>query len=176
MDVMPSQAAAGFGFSGMGGPLLPPQAAANGMGRMPMPPQAQAGSPDGLGGHIQYEPYERDLPMAPTTRYHTQELGYELPFEPKDTTTSAAIQSAGFTALLVAVSVGLGVAAGGPYGAGAGLMLAGAVANGYRAQKWMNEADPGKKNEAVVSATFAVGEIVLGSYLAYKAYKEKQKG
>jgi hypothetical protein len=38
----------------------------------------------------------------------------------------------------------------------------------------MNEQDAGRRHEAVVSATFAVGEVLLGSYLAYKAYKSKK--
>jgi hypothetical protein len=154
LAMMPPQAAAGFpgmGGLGMGGP-----------------------SPDGLGAM-------RTIPQQSTVRYHPSPLemqpmpvGMTLPIEPKDTSSGAAVQSAGFTALLSAIAIGLGVATGGAYGAGAGLMLAGALANGYRAQKWINEQDAERRHEAVVSATFAVGELALGGYLAYKAYKAKQ--
>lgn len=135
-----------------------------------MPPQAAAGfpgfgsGPDGMG----------DLPQRPMVQYHAQPLAMTLPIEPKDTSSGAAVQSAGFTALLSAVSIGIGVATGGVLGAGAGLMLAGALANGYRAQKWINEQDAERRHEAVVSATFAIGELALGGYLAYRAYKAKQ--
>lgn len=144
-----------------------------------MPPQAAAGirgvgglvpmgaSPDGLG--------QPPFPQTPTVRYHAQPgTGMTLPIEPKDTSSGAAVQSAGFTALLSALAIGIGVATGGAYGAGAGLMLAGALANGYRAQKWINEQDAERRHEAVVSATFAVGELALGGYLAYRAYKAKK--
>jgi hypothetical protein len=95
--------------------------------------------------------------------------------EPHDVSSGAAVRSAGFTALLVAASVGLGVAAGGPWGAGAGLLLAGAVANGYRAQKWWDSAEASEKHEAVVSGVFAAGATGMGVYMAYKAYQEKQE-
>lgn len=126
--------------------------------------------PDGL-GQVRQLPMQSTLPQYEIER---EQLGYELPVEPKDTSSAAAVRSAGFTALLSAVSIGVGVAMAGPVGGAAGLMLAGALANGYRAQKWMNEQDPGRRHEAVVSATFAVGELALGSYLAYKAYKTKK--
>lgn len=163
-----------------------------------LPPQAQAGmgalglSPDGIGAMLSIDPtraarapstalgpppaplaISRGVPPEATVHYHGQPLGYEAPIEPKDTSTSAAVQSAGITSVLVAVAIGAGVVAGGVWGAGAGLMLAGALANGYRAQKWMDSNNASERHEAVVSATFGVGELVLGGYLAYRAYKDK---
>lgn len=138
---------------------MPPQAAAG------FPFGGMGGSPDGLG---------MSIPQVPTVQHHLQPMGMTLPIEPKDTSGGAAVQSAGFTALLVAIGIGIGVGTGGAYGAGAGLMLAGALANGYRAQKWINEQDAERRHEAVVSATFAVGELALGGYLAYRAYKAKK--
>jgi hypothetical protein len=160
--MLPPQAAAGYG-------AMPPEAYAGYGG---LPPQAAAGvSPDGLGATIR-----QPFPQSPTTpHYHLQELGYELPVEPKDTSSSAAVQSAGFTALLAALGIGVGVAVGGAWGAGSGLLLVGGIANGYRAQKWMSEEDPGKRHEAVVSATLAVGEVLVGAWMGYKAYKAKKK-
>jgi hypothetical protein len=118
-------------------------------------------SPDGIGSTI---------PTEPITRYYP--VSGELAFlEPKDTSGAAAAQSAGFTALLAAVGLGVGTALGKGWGAVAGLMLAGAVSNGYRAQKWMNDEDPSKRHEAVVSATFGVFEAIMGSYAAWKASK-----
>jgi len=93
--------------------------------------------------------------------------------EPQDTSQGAAVRSAGFTALLVASAVGIGVAVGGPWGAGAGLLLASALTNGYRAQKWYDSQNPGEKHEAVVSAVFAAGTLGVGAWMGYKAYQAK---
>lgn len=151
-----------------------------------LPPQpAMAGSPDGLAAYSRVPPQaavnglgasliERRIPQQQTVRYHQQPVGWTAPVEPKDTSSGAAVQSAGFTALLSAVAIGIGAATGGAWGAGAGLLLAGALANGYRAQKWINEQDPERRHEAIVSATFAVGEVALGGYLAYRAHKAKK--
>ncbi len=96
--------------------------------------------------------------------------------EPTDTSEPAAVRSAGFTALLIAACTGVGVAVGGPWGAAAGLLAAGALANGYRAQKWWDSAVPSEKHEAVVSGIFAAGTLGMGAYAAYKAYQEKEGG
>lgn len=143
------------------------------------PHRSAGASPDGIGAYLRQPadsgPMREYVSATPTTHYENtggRPVGGELAFlEPRDTSGQAAVQSAGFTAVLVAVGVGAGALAGGGWGAGAGLMLTAAVANGYRAQKWMNEPDPGRRHEAVVSATFAVMEVALGSYLSYKAYK-----
>lgn len=125
-----------------------------------------SGSPDGLG-------YE--IPRSSTTHYHMQQLeGRTLPIEPKDTSSAAAAQSAGISMLLASSGIGIGLAAGGIFGAGAGLLFAGAVSNAYRAQKWLDESDPGKKHEAVVSLTFAVLEAAGSIYLGYKAHTQKK--
>lgn len=111
------------------------------------------------------------VPQQPyTSEYYTATGG----LEPEDTSPQAAVQSAGFTALFVAIATGIGLAAGKGWGATAGLTLSGAVANGYRAQKWMNEADPGRRHEAVVSATFALFEVAVGGYAVWKAVQEKK--
>ena len=83
------------------------------------------------------------------------------------------MRSAGFTALLTTAAVGAGIAFGGPIGAAAGLLLAGAVTNGYRAQKWWGSQVPGEKHEAVVSSVFAAAGLGVGGYMAYKAYQAK---
>ncbi len=116
------------------------------------------------------------VPQEPATHYYPDAAGWVAPIEPAGTTGTDAIQSAGVAALLAAFGTGVGLAAGGPFGAGAGLMLAGAVSNGYRAQKWWNDPDPGKKHEAMVSVVFATFEVVMGSYMSYKAYQSRQGG
>lgn len=129
--------------------------------------------PDGLG---------RDawpVPGAPAMEYYpdvVQPVGWVAPIEPAGTSSSDAVQSAGIAALLAATGTGIGLAAGGPFGAGAGLMLAGAISNGYRAQKWWNDPDPGKRHEAIVSAVFTGFEVVLGGYMSWKAYESRQRG
>lgn len=128
--------------------------------------RALAASPDGLGYLI---------PQQPTTLYHRQQLeGRVLPIEPKDTSSSAAAQSAGISLLLASLGIAIGLAAGGVQGAGAGLLGAGAISNGYRAQKWLDSSEPTKKHEAIVSLTFAVLEGLGGVYLGYRAHKDKR--
>jgi hypothetical protein len=93
--------------------------------------------------------------------------------EPDDTSAGANVRSAGISVLFLAASFGVGVALGGPWGAAAGVMLAGTVMNSYRAQKWWASADPSERYEAVTSAVFAVGGLAAGGYAAYKAYQGK---
>ena len=103
-----------------------------------------------------------------------RDLGRELDWvEPTDVSRQAASRSAGLTMVVAGLGVGGGLLLGGPWGAGAGLMLAGALANGYRAQKWWGSSIPSEKHEAVVSATFAVFEVVLGGYFVYKSRGRK---
>lgn len=94
--------------------------------------------------------------------------------EPMDTSPEAASRSAGFTVLFVALATGVGYAVKGGMGAATGLLLAGAAANGYRAQKWWGSPDPGQKHEAIVSSIFAAGGLAAGGYIGYKAAQEKR--
>ncbi len=176
---MPPQAQAGFGEMppqaqaglGMG---LPPQAQA---GTGQMPPQAQAGAPgpDGMGA-ILSEPGGQVINQTPTTFYYpqTQMQGQLQVLEPVDTSGKATLQSAGFTALLVALTTGIGLAWGKGWGAVAGLTVGAGVANAYRAQKWMNDPDPSRRHEAVVSLTVGLGELVVAGYSVWKASKARK--
>ena len=170
---MPPQASA----NGMG---MPPQASANGMmGMGAMPPQASANgmgaSPDGLGAYLT-NPGGEPVAPSPTTHYWpAPPIAGELPFfEAADTSGKAALQSAGFTALLVAVTTGLGFAWGKAWGAVGGLTLGAGAMNAYRAQKWMNDPDPMRRHEAIVSATVGVGEAVVAGYSLWKAAKARK--
>lgn len=147
------------------------------------------GSPDGLG----MTPEDMaDPDIGPTTDFDLPRGGNaydpgsnrqypygatagELEFlEPTDTSPEAASRSAGFTVLFVAVAAGIGYAARGGLGAATGLLLSGAIANGYRAQKWWGSPDPSQKHEAIVSGIFAAGGIAAGGYVGYKAMQEKR--
>jgi hypothetical protein len=142
---------------------------------------SQGRSPDGIGaysrpsegGPVTY--HDGAMPMQ-TQMMPMQGAGATLDwYESQDATPEAAIRSAGITALLATVALGVGVAAGGAWGAGSGVLLAGAAVNGYRAQKWWGSTDPSEKHEAVVSAVFAAFGIAVGGYMGYKAY-ESRKG
>lgn len=186
---MPPQAAAGvFGAlppnaaddfeqaqAGMGGGMGQAQAQA-GMGQA-MPPQAHAGygrSPDGMGAYLS-EPGGQMIDQTSSTNYWPQQMQGEMAFlEPQDTSGRATLQSAGFTALLVALTTGVGLAWGKGWGAVAGLTVGAGFANVYRAQKWMNDPDPSRRHEAIVSATVTVGEAVVAGYAIYKASKARK--
>jgi hypothetical protein len=152
----------GISGDGMGNVQIP-------LGNDPAPMQAAAGPPVPPGAAI--IPTGRGGAMAPAGM---QGQTWDA-MEPTDVSPAAAVRSAGFTALIVAASMGVGYAAGGPWGAGAGLLLAGAAANGYRAQKWWDSAEPSEKHEAVVSGVFSAGAVGMGVYMAYKAYQQKQE-
>lgn len=146
------------------------------------------GSPDGLGAYVQPEPgdqygqqqhtYQQPQPqqnLQPAHHQHPQMAG-EIDFiEPDSTSDGAAVRSAGFTLLFVALGTGVGYALKGGLGACAGLLLCGGAANAYRAQKWFDSGEPSEKHEALVSTVFAVAEIGAGGYVAWKAIQANEK-
>jgi hypothetical protein len=146
---------------------------------------ALQGSPDGIGAYASPVPEmpsaarARELAVSgraqggPPVVASGTDGTWEF-IEPEDVSEESALRSAGFTALFATLALGAGIAIGGPWGAGAGVLLAGAAANGYRAQKWWGSHDPSEKHEAVVSAVFAVFGVSLGGYMAYKAYQSKK--
>jgi hypothetical protein len=94
--------------------------------------------------------------------------------EPVDTSNTSASRSAGMTVLFVAAAAGIGYAVKGGLGAVSGLLLAGAAANTYRAQKWWKSEVPSEKHEAIVSAVFAGGGLLAGGYVGYKAMEKSR--
>lgn len=145
------------------------------------------GSPDGLGAYVQPEPGDQygQGPMYPQARqqqymqpahHPQQQMAGEIDFiEPDSTSDGAAVRSAGFTLLFVALGAGVGYALKGGLGACAGLLLCGGAANAYRAQKWFDSGEPSEKHEALVSTVFAVAEIGAGGYVAWKAIQANEK-
>jgi hypothetical protein len=111
------------------------------------------------------QPYAPDAAMA----------GPWQAIEPTDASPEAGLRSAGFSALLVTAAVGTGIALGGAWGAAAGALLAGAAANGYRAQKWWGSTDPSQKHEAMVSSIFAAAGAGVGGWLVWKAAQERRE-
>lgn len=139
-------------------------------------PQQQAQGPQIPPGAIVI-PTDAGSGMAPPGYPGVQQMqGPWAPLEPTDTSQAAAVRSAGITALLAAGSFGAGIAAAGPLGGAAGILLASGLANGYRAQKWWGSPDPSEKHEAVVSSVFGLAALGIGAYLAYRAYQEKKEG
>jgi hypothetical protein len=163
----------GIGGDGMGnvsvGQMLQQtyQQASAGVGAQPMPPPPPGALVIPVGNGVMAQHGQQMQPQM--DGYTWQGM------EPQDTSEPAALRSAGFTALLIATCVGAGVAVGGPWGAAAGLLVAGAAANGYRAQKWWDSANASEKHEAVVSGIFAAGTAGMGAYAAWKAYQAKQE-
>lgn len=158
---------------------VPPPPALPALPPAMQPSGAMAGnSPDGIGAYAR--PVDDGVLRLKTTNGGVQHMpmgpggavsGQWDFIEPTDASPDSAARSAGFTALFATGAVGAGIAIGGPWGAGAGLLLAGSAANIYRAQKWWGSNDPGDKHEAVVSAVFGALGIAVGGYMAYKAYE-----
>lgn len=165
----PSPDGLGSSGGGMGAYMLPEPAEHPGSQHQPMYPPAFA-SP---GGQFQMPP--QAPPMQPQPGYG-QPMAGELPFlEPEDTSQGAAVRSAGFTLLFVALSTGLGYAWKGGHGAISGLLVSAGAANAYRSQKWFSSSDPSEKHEAIVSGLFAAAEIFGGLFVGYHAIKRSEK-
>lgn len=82
-----------------------------------------------------------------------------------------AARGAGFGIIWAAAGAGVGAATlGGWWGAGAGLLIAGAIRNGARARRLWGSGNPGDREEAGTSATMAVLGGGAGAYLGYRAY------
>jgi hypothetical protein len=155
----------GLGDYGPGMPGLDevPQAQVPAVPSYGRPLPARVGQP----GLVSYPP-----PMMPPGPVAGQTFQW---LEPSTTDNSAVLRSAGVSAVFLVGSFAVGVALGGPWGAAAGVMLAGTAMNAYRAQKDWGSQDPSKNYEAVSSAVFAGGGLLVGGYAAYRAYQAKQK-
>jgi hypothetical protein len=125
----------------------------------------------------QYAPGTAIIPVDGKQPYAPQAAmaGPWQALEPGDASPEAGLRSAGFSALLVTAAVGTGIALGGAWGAAAGALLAGAAANGYRAQKWWGSTDPSQKHEAMVSSVFAAAGLGVGGWLVWKAAQERRE-
>ncbi len=144
----------------------------------PMSGPPMGATPDGLGARV-------TSPMTGTGEYFQPAagmgalgpdgMGGEIAFlEPVDASPSAALQSAGITALVAAMFFGGGLALGGPWGGMSGVLFSGSLFNIYRAQKWWGSADASEKHEAVVSAVFGTITVAAGAYAGYQAYQTKK--
>lgn len=100
--------------------------------------------------------------------------GKVLAFEPRDVGVNAAARSAGLTLLSAAAGFGIGLAAGGPWGAFAGISFSSAFWNGYRAQKWWDSKNPSERHEAVSGAVMTAVALAAGGYSAYRAVQARK--
>jgi hypothetical protein len=86
-----------------------------------------------------------------------------------------AQRSAALSVLLAGAGGIVGAITGGLWGAGAGVLLGGAVRNAWRAQSGWSAADEATRNEAAKSATMGAIGLAAGGFLAYQAYTSKHK-
>lgn len=85
----------------------------------------------------------------------------------------SAARGAGVGVIFAAAGAAAGAVFGGLWGAGAGLLLAGALRNGARARKLWGAADAAQRQEAATSATMAVIGGGAAVYLGYRARQER---
>lgn len=91
------------------------------------------------------------------------------------TTDPTASRRAGAAIVCAGIGIGTGALLGGLWGAGSGLLFAGAAMNAYRARSlWASDYADDKK-EAVKTTVMAVVGIGVAGYLGYKA-KQKKDG
>jgi hypothetical protein len=108
-------------------------------------------------------------PLAPST---TARAPQPAPPDALVVPNGAARRGAGFGLLIAAGgTVGGYYVLGGVKGAGAGLLLAGALRNSLRAWRGWGGPDPVARAEAAKSATMAVFGAAVGGYLGYTAYR-----
>jgi hypothetical protein len=87
----------------------------------------------------------------------------------------SARRAAGFSLLIAAAGTAIGATFGGLWGAGAGLLGAGALRNAARARKHWGSEDAAAREEAASSATMAVVGGAASAYLGYRAYQDREE-
>jgi len=85
-----------------------------------------------------------------------------------------ARRSAAMSILIAGAGGILGAITGGLWGAGAGVLLGGAIRNGWRAQSGWRSMEEPVRSEAAKSATMAAIGLAAGGFLAYRAYSSKK--
>lgn len=133
-------------------------------------------------------PFEAQPPPAEQKQYYVRDprptstgAGGAVPPPPPPAPAATAQPSArsaqrgaGVSVLFAGAGVAVGYALGQWWGAGAGLLIAGAIRNGARAKKlWADPTEEGRE-EAASSATMSVVGGGAGAYLAYRAYQEQR--
>ncbi len=86
----------------------------------------------------------------------------------------AARRRAGTAVVLAGVGAGTGALLGGLWGAGSGLLFAGATMNAYRAKVLYGTGVEADRGEAVKSTIMAVLGLGLASYLGYRAHQAER--
>lgn len=85
----------------------------------------------------------------------------------------AARRGAGIGLIAATAGTGIGMWLGGPFGAGAGLLLVGAARNTLRATRDWRDPNPIVRQEAGTSAALALFGTLLGGYLGYRVYAKR---
>lgn len=92
---------------------------------------------------------------------------------PPPTVDPTASRRAGAAIVFAGVGVGTGALLGGLWGAGSGLLLAGAAMNAYRARTLWASDYASDRAEAVKTTVMAVVGIGVAGYLGYKAKQNR---
>jgi hypothetical protein len=126
-------------------------------------------------------PYDPRLPFAPAAEWPIPSMpafagapspGFPPSRVPLSQEPVATTPLSGHVLGVVTLSVGIGAAAGvyygGPFGAVAGSLFGGALANAYKAVSAYKSGSPEGDAEAKVSATYSIIAAALGGWVAYK--------
>lgn len=152
---LPFLNAPGFGEedagSGAPEPVLSAEPTIPMPGADPVPPPRQAPPPIMMPGPNTPLPPNLQLPPAPAAR-----------------------RRAGTAIVLAGVGAGTGALLGGFWGAGSGLLFAGATMNAYRAKCLFSSGQEPDRGEAVKSTIMAVLGLGLASYLGYRAHQAER--
>lgn len=89
--------------------------------------------------------------------------------------TSSASRRAGIAVLLAGTGVATGALVGGAWGAGSGLLAAGALMNAYNSRVLWSSAAAADRQEAVKTTVMAVVCLGAAGYLGYRARRDRDE-
>ncbi len=89
-------------------------------------------------------------------------------------TLTSARRRAGAAVVFAGVGVGTGAILGGAWGAGSGLLFAGAAMNALRARSLWMSADPAARGEAIKTTAMLVLGLAGAGYLGYRAHQTRE--
>lgn len=133
------------------------------------PGAADSGLPPDLGPQQQSPPSYAAPGVAQQSPAPLMTLPAPVPAAP-----ASARRRAGAAIVLAGVGIGTGALLGGAWGAGSGLLFAGAAMNALRARSLWTSPDPTARGEAIKTTAMLVIGLAGAGYLGYRAHQSRE--
>lgn len=117
----------------------------------------------------QQYPVSTDPVVSPSTAIPSPPIRDPALPVPAAATSTTPRTRAGAAVVVAGVGLGAGALLGGLWGAGSGLLFAGAAMNSIRARTLWQSTDPASRSEAVKTTVMAIVGIAGAGYLGYRA-------